>query len=624
MPFRILIYCDDHGTGGAAQATHRLALGLLERGYDVVYAQTPTETPWLAERKARGIRHAALPYDTIKHFTAVMEETRAPARVFSEHEPDLVIFADSLMESTLGAKTAARFLGIPYLIVKHLVVADALYTRKPDLKARVHEALLGSRGMITVSEQNHRLLLQQFPRDAGLLSVIHNSVPDRYFEPASPERRAAFRREHAIPDNRLAVLTVAALNQRKGLHYQAHLLKLMKAAGILDRFVFVWAGEPDPEFFPPLWADLEAAGCTGAVRAIGFQSDVGRCLEGCDAFLLPSQQEGLPLVVLEAMGKAVPIIATAVGGTPEAMGDTGVLAHDPNADPNRMLEEIARHLQHWSLDRGEARRIGEAGRRRAQDFFRADSMLDRYEAAVRRAAFAPGDYVSPGLHLIKPDWRLPFLKPAEETPETGARLCDARFPRLPPHALDRDEAHILYNLALSLAGRHALEVGCSMGWTLLHLLAAGLLVDVVDPLLVHPDIRRAFASCLPESDTAHIRFIASRSEEMVPAIAESTGTRWSLVFLDSQREVGSAPPDRVAWERVTTPDAAVLVHGLARPEAAETLRRLKGLGWNTRVYRTRSLLGMAWRGNVTPVEHVPDPALPAGLPTHLTDLAGTG
>lgn len=621
MPLNILIYCDDHGVGGAAQATRRLAAGLAGRGHAVTYAQSASDTPWPLECRALGITRIDLPYDTIKHFAAVMDEVRVPANLFTTHKPDLVIFADSLMESTLGAKEAAAFLRIPYLIVKHLVVAAALYTRAPVLHERVRRSIAASAGVITVSEQNRALMVEQFPEEAERVTVIRNSVPDAFFTPHDTGRGAAFRRRHALPEDALVVLTIAAINHRKGFIYQAHLIKTLKEAGLLERFAFVWAGEPDPECFGPLWRDLTAAGCTGHVHAIGFQPDVGMCLDGSDVLLLPSEHEGMPLVVLEAMAKGVPVIASAVGGSSEAIGDAGVLVHDPNRDPNQMIREIAHTLLRWYEQPEERQRVGAAGARRAAAIFRTDGMLDRYEAAIRQAAFAPHDYVSPGLPPVKPDWALPFLTP---TPPVGphARYFDTRFPRLPAYRLDRDEAHILYAAARQFPGDAvAVEVGCSMGWAALHLLAAGVRVDILDPLVAYADVHTAIRGCLPSDSAGRVRLLIGTAPEILDSIARRQGTRWSLFFVDCQRE--QLPPSSradVPWERYAADDAVVIFNGLDSPETAACLRRLKDAGWQTRVYLTVNLLGMAWRGRAVPVEHVPDPAMAWPHPAHLTDL----
>src|SRR5207249_2641091 len=68
-------------------------------------------------------------------------------------------------------------------------------------------------------------------------------------------------------------------------------------------------------------------GLTGRVVLPGFRTDLDQLIGGADVVVLPSYTEGLPNVALEASAAGVPIVATAVGGTPEviAEGATGFL-----------------------------------------------------------------------------------------------------------------------------------------------------------------------------------------------------------------------------------------------------------------------------------------------------------
>jgi glycosyltransferase involved in cell wall biosynthesis len=98
---------------------------------------------------------------------------------------------------------------------------------------------------------------------------------------------------------------------------------------------------------------------------------------------LPSAYEGLPNVVLEAMRFRKPVVATAAPGTTEVVvaNETGLLV--PVGDV--ML--LARAIRDVVRDPELARRLGEAGRARAESHFRADVMIsqfaDLYESLAR-------------------------------------------------------------------------------------------------------------------------------------------------------------------------------------------------------------------------------------------------
>jgi len=68
-------------------------------------------------------------------------------------------------------------------------------------------------------------------------------------------------------------------------------------------------------------------------------------------------------------------------------------------------------------------------------------------------------------------------------------------------------------------------------------------------------------------------------------------------------------------------DCMIFFHDLAFPDVAHGWRYFVGKeGWNTRIYHTQQLMGLAWRGKVTPPEHTPDPSYEWALPQHLGEF----
>jgi glycosyltransferase involved in cell wall biosynthesis len=99
-----------------------------------------------------------------------------------------------------------------------------------------------------------------------------------------------------------------------------------------------------------------------------------------DLYVQASVAEGMPNSVLEAMATALPVVATAVGGTPEVVleGETGLLVppRDPFALADAMLKLLA--------DPGLAEAFGRAGRARVEAHFGEDRMRERLEALLDR------------------------------------------------------------------------------------------------------------------------------------------------------------------------------------------------------------------------------------------------
>ena len=106
----------------------------------------------------------------------------------------------------------------------------------------------------------------------------------------------------------------------------------------------------------------------------GFRDDLDALLPAFDVLALPSYTEGLPNVVLEAFAAAVPVVATAVGGTPEVIDDgvSGSLvpAGDPVALANRLLDLLA--------DEGRRQAMGAAGRQCVRESFTFAAQARRY------------------------------------------------------------------------------------------------------------------------------------------------------------------------------------------------------------------------------------------------------
>jgi glycosyltransferase involved in cell wall biosynthesis len=101
------------------------------------------------------------------------------------------------------------------------------------------------------------------------------------------------------------------------------------------------------------------------VKFIGHRWDIPQLLASCDLFVLPSLYEGLPISVLEAMAAGKPIVATAIGGTDEAVihGATGLLV------PPRDSAALAAAIRLLLSDSRLSARLAKAGKERAMKEF---------------------------------------------------------------------------------------------------------------------------------------------------------------------------------------------------------------------------------------------------------------
>lgn len=163
------------------------------------------------------------------------------------------------------------------------------------------------------------------------------------------------------------ILFLARLWPEKGI------LDLLQAAAIVKaRFPdlqVVCAGDGDIQWVGSVANSL---GLQGQVSFPGWVDGAAkdRLFESACVFVLPSYFEGLPMGVLEAMARAIPVIATDVGGIPEALGTEAGLTFKPGD-----VAALAGHISTLLSDASLRRTMGDAGRQRAALLFDRDQVL---------------------------------------------------------------------------------------------------------------------------------------------------------------------------------------------------------------------------------------------------------
>lgn len=192
--------------------------------------------------------------------------------------------------------------------------------------------------LIVVSEAAHQALP---PGLRGRARVIVHGIDLSRSHALTAEReavRAEVRTELGVPDDELLVLTVANLRPEKGYDVLLDAARDVADRRLPVRFAAVGRGPLADE----LAARHRALGLGERFRFLGERSDVIRLLVGCDVFVLPSRQEGLPVTLMEATSTGTAIVATAVGGVPQVITDgvDGLIV--PPGDPVALADAIGR------------------------------------------------------------------------------------------------------------------------------------------------------------------------------------------------------------------------------------------------------------------------------------------
>jgi alpha-maltose-1-phosphate synthase len=253
-------------------------------------------------------------------------------------------------------------------------------------------ALEAADAVIAVSREHRRDLLTAYPAiDPDRVSVVGNGIDtDEY----RPDPAIDVLEQHGVDPGRPYVLFVGRITRQKGLTY------LLDAAWQLEPSaqLVLCAGAADTA---ELAAEIERKVAELQATRDGVhwiegmleKREVIQLLTHAAVFVCPSIYEPLGIVNLEAMACETAVVATDTGGIPEVVEDgrTGLLVpFDPVDDPSRVprdpqhfAHELAGRVNRLLADPDEARRLGVAGRERAERDFSWASVAERVHALYR-------------------------------------------------------------------------------------------------------------------------------------------------------------------------------------------------------------------------------------------------
>lgn len=325
----------------------------------VRYPRPPGE--WFRTREAASMTRASLP---------------AALRWHREEPFDLVLGVDMLAEVPTAIAVAGR-LGVPAV---GLSIGSDLMLRPretPGLVPGFREALERLDLAVGVSDSLCRRMGELAP-DAPPPMRVYLSRDSRRYRPARD--RSALRRQLGWSDDDLVLVFVGRLEAPKGMRELTAVIPSLVRRHPRLRFVCIGEGSER--------AALEKAAVDGgrpdAVVLTGRLEPDGVIphLQASDAMVFPSHSEGLPQAVLEAMNCGLPVVATNVGGIPEAVvhEETGLLV-EPR-DPAALESAIERMLASPEFRHDAGRR----GLERAHDVFDPDANARDFAARLRALA----------------------------------------------------------------------------------------------------------------------------------------------------------------------------------------------------------------------------------------------
>jgi glycosyltransferase involved in cell wall biosynthesis len=148
------------------------------------------------------------------------------------------------------------------------------------------------------------------------------------------------------------------------------------------RFVIVGDGELRFE----LEQEAAVLGLEGRVMFVGWQPDLSIVYADLDLFTLTSLNEGVGLVLVEAMAAGCPVVATRVGGVPDVIQDgiTGRLVESGD------VEGLARAMREMLTDRARTRQMAEAARADVSQRYTVEALVRHTEALYERLLHEKG------------------------------------------------------------------------------------------------------------------------------------------------------------------------------------------------------------------------------------------
>jgi glycosyltransferase involved in cell wall biosynthesis len=240
------------------------------------------------------------------------------------------------------ARPLAKRLGIPWVYHVHSPTArDSTKRFSNQINSWVERwSIATADHLITVSSSLKRQMIEDgWPADR--VTVVHNGVPA-----CRPDRQSI-----PTPQSNWQLGMVALMRPRKGLEIAIHALGRLRDAGIPVTLRCIGPFETEA-YEGEIRKLIDRLRLREAITLCGFTRDVTTQLGQIDALVLPSLHgEGMPMVVLEAMAAGLPVVATRVEGTPEAIqhGCQGLLAEPNDVDSlAKQIRDLVTGVYDWS------------------------------------------------------------------------------------------------------------------------------------------------------------------------------------------------------------------------------------------------------------------------------------
>jgi len=381
MSLRVLHPITRLTLGGSSENTIASCVALDRAGYDCMLATSfrESDASSLADARRRGCRVVDIPalgreVAPLADLTALAELVRLIRR-----ERPAIVHTHTSKAGFIGrlAAVIARAPAVIHQPHGHIFYGYYSARRTAVFTALERQAARWTDRIITLTDRGAQEHLARGIGRAEQYVAVPSGVPTAELRAAAPPRGEARARLGLDPDA-FIVVGLGRLVPIKGFDLLARALPAVVAQIPSARVLLVGDGAERAH----LGAIAASMGVAERLRMTGETTDVASYLAAADVVAVPSRNEGMGRVIVEAMALGLPVVATAVGGIPDVVtdGECGRLVGPEDVDA------LAAALIELGRDPALRRKLGEAAVRRAEAFSTAvasEKLLAVYATLVR-------------------------------------------------------------------------------------------------------------------------------------------------------------------------------------------------------------------------------------------------
>jgi glycosyltransferase involved in cell wall biosynthesis len=263
-----------------------------------------------------------------------------------KYKPDIV----HLHSSKMGA--LGRLVFNPAKIVYTVHGFDSM--RRAFKKLLFIEKLLKNRAACIVGVSRYDVDSMKEEGISKNVQLIYNGLTDHTQDINTPPPLFASKFDAIKANYRKIILCISRISKQKKFDL------FLSLANEMPQYAFVWLGNKN-----------EITGLPANAFCLGEDESAHRYLQYADLFILPSNYEGLPMSILEALSYGVPVVASRVGGVGEILNEENGFAVENTLDAFK--EKI-----NYCLDDKNSRQMSAAARKSYLERFTLDKMVDGY------------------------------------------------------------------------------------------------------------------------------------------------------------------------------------------------------------------------------------------------------